>query len=87
MFNFEALEIVFDPPGYDVHAIVRDDGVWDPIPGDDVSLDEFLRSRGSDCLVGGCFHPLGKVVDRHEDKAVTIGGCRINCPNNVYPLG
>ena len=33
MLNVEALQVVFDPLGYEVWAIVRDERVRDPIPG------------------------------------------------------
>ena len=51
MSDLEALKIVFDPPSYEVRAIVRDDGVWDSIPGYNVVPDEFLCSRGYDSFV------------------------------------
>ena len=85
MLNLEVLKIVFNSPSYEICSIVRDERVWDPISGYNVVSDEFLRSHSSDCLVGGCFHPLGEIVDRHEDKTLTIGGCRMDCSNNVYP--
>ena len=85
MSDFEALEIVFDPPSYEVCAIIRDDGVRDPIPSDNVVPDEFFRRRGCDSLVGGCFHSLGKVVDRYKNKAMIVGGCWMYSANDVNP--
>ena len=51
VLDLEALEVVLDPLGYDVSAVIRDDGVQDLVPGDDVIPDEFLCSRGGDCFV------------------------------------
>ena len=59
----------------------------DPIPGYDVVSDKLLSSRGSDYLVGGCFHPLGKIVDRYKDKEITVGGCWMYNANDANPLG
>ena len=51
MLDLEVVQIFLDPLGYEIHAIVRDDRVQDPIPGDDVVPDEFLRRYGCDSLV------------------------------------
>ena len=51
MLDLEALEVVLDPLGYEVSAVIKDDSVRDPILGDDVISDELLCSRGADCLV------------------------------------
>ena len=32
MLNLEALEVVFDPLGYEVSTVIRDDGMRDPVP-------------------------------------------------------
>ena len=87
MFDLEALEVVFDPLGYEVSTIIRDDGVRDPIPGDDVIPDEFPRRHGSDYLVQGCLHPLGEVVDGHHDKPMTIRGGQVYGTNDINPPG
>ena len=60
MSDLEALKIVFDPPSYEVRAIVRNDGVWDPISSYNVVPHEFRHRYGSDSFVGGYFHQLGK---------------------------
>ena len=83
MLDLETLEIVPNPLGYEVLAIIRYDGVWDPVPGNDVVPDELFHCRGCDILLQGRLHPLGEVINRYQDKAMTIGGCRMNSPNDV----
>ena len=51
MLDLEALEVVFKPLSYEIFAVIRDDGVWDPVPSDDVIPDEFFYCSGSNCLV------------------------------------
>ena len=65
MLDVEALQVVFDPLGYEVCAAIRDERVRDPIPGYDIVYDKLFCSRGSNRLVGGRFYPLSKVVDCH----------------------
>ena len=72
MLDLEALQVFFGPFGNEVRVIVRDDGVWDPIPGDDVVSDKLVCRRGCDSLVRGSFHPLSEVVDRHQNEAMTV---------------
>ena len=86
MFDVEALQVVFDPLGYEVCAIVRDERVRDPIPSYDVVSNKLLCSHGSDCLVRGCFHPLSKVVDRYQNVAMTVGGCWMYGADDIDPL-
>ena len=87
MLDLEVVQVFLDSLGYEISAIIRDERVWNLVPGDDIVPDEFFRRHGSDSFVGGCYHPLGEVVDRHEDKAVTIGGCKMDRSNDVYPPG
>ena len=75
MSDLEAVQVFLDSLGYEIRAIVRDERMWDPVEGYNVVFDESLRCHGSDSFVGGCFHPFGEVVDRHKNKAMTIGGC------------
>ena len=77
MLDFVILEIILNPLGYEVFTIVRDDCMRDHISGNDIVPDEFLHCHGCDCLVGNHFHPLGEVVNRHKDIAMTIGGSRM----------
>ena len=72
MLDVEALQVLLGPLGNEVRAVVRNDGVRDPIPGDDVVSDKFLCRHGGDCLIGGGFHSLGKVVDRYQNEAMTV---------------
>ena len=51
MLDLEALEVVLNPMDYEVPTVVRDDGMRDPVLGDDVVPDELLCSHGDDCLV------------------------------------
>ena len=83
MLDLETLQVHLGPFGNEVRAIIRDDGVQDPISGNDIVPDKLFCCHSNDCLIRGYFHPLGKAVDRHEDEAVTIRGCRMDCSNNV----
>ena len=62
MFDLEVLKVLLDPLGRKIRAIVRDEGLWDPIPSDDVVSDKFLYLHDRDSLIGGSFHPLGEVA-------------------------
>ena len=59
----------------------------DPIPGYDIVPDKLFCSHGSNCLVGGRFHPLSKVVDRHQTVAMIVGSWRVYGTNDIDPLG
>ena len=72
MLDLEVLKVLLDPICNEVRAIIKDDCMRDPIPGDNVVSDKLLCRHGCDCLVGGCFHPLSKVVYRYQDEAMTI---------------
>ena len=83
--DVEALQVVFDPLGYEVRAIIRDERVWEPILGYNVVSDKLFCSHDSDYFVGGCFHPLGKVVDRYQNVAMTVGGCWMYGADDIDP--
>ena len=85
MLDLVELQVVLDPLGYEVLAVIEDDGVRDPISSYDIVPDELLRCCGRDCFVRGCFHPLGKVIDSHQDITVIIGGYWMYGSNVVYP--
>ena len=87
MLDVEALQVVFDPLGYEVCAIIRDERVQDPILGYDIVPDKLFHSHGSNYLVGGRLHPLGKVVDRYQNVVMTVGGLWVYGPNDIDPLG
>ena len=87
MFYLEALEVFLDPLGCEIRAIVRDEGVWDPVPGDDVVSNELFHRHGCDSLVGGYFRPLSKVVDRYEDEAMTVRSSRMYRASDINPSG
>ena len=86
LLDLVVLEIVLDPLGCEVLAVIRDEGMRDPIPGYDVVPDELLRCFGSDCPVRSCFHPFGEIVNSHQDITMTIGGCRMYCSDNIDAL-
>ena len=87
MFDLEVLKVLLDPFGCEIRTIVRDEGVWDPVLGDDIVSDKFLCCCGCDNFVGGCFHPLGEVVDHHKDEVMTIQGSRMYSADDINPLG
>ena len=87
MLDLEVLQVLLNPLGYEVCIVIRDEGVWDPIPGNDVVSDKFLYRHGCDSLVGGSFHLLGEVVDRHQDEAMTIRSNRMYSADDINPPG
>ena len=86
MLDLEVLQVLLDPLGCEICTVIRDEGVWDPIPGDDVVSDKFLCHRGYDSLVGGSFHPLSEVVNHHKDEAMTIQSSGIYSVDDINPL-
>ena len=78
MSDLEILEIILSSLGCEVLAVIRYDGMWDPVPGNDAIPNELFRCRSSDILVRDRLHPLGEVIYRYQDEAMTIGGCRMN---------
>ena len=87
MLDLEVLQVLLDPLCNKVRAVVRDDCMQDPIPGDDVVPNKLLCRHDCDYLVGGCFHPLGKIFDRYQDVAMTVGGCWMYGANDIDPSG
>ena len=72
MLDLEVLQVLLNPLCNEVRAVIKDDCMWGPIPGDDAVSDKLLCRRSCNCLVGGCFHPLSEVLNRHQDEAMTI---------------
>ena len=87
MLDLEVLQVLLDPLGDEVRAVIGDYGMWDHVPVDDVVSDKFLCRRGCDSLVGGSFHPLGEVVDRHQDEAMTIQSSGMYSADDINPPG
>ena len=87
MLDIEALQVVFDPFGNEVHAIIRDESIRNPVPSYNVVSDELFSNRGGNGFVGGCFHPLSKIVDRYQNVAVTVGSWWVYGADDIDPLG
>ena len=87
MLDLVTVQIFLDPLGNKVGAVIRDNGMRDPISGNGAVPDELLRCHGSDCLVRGFLYPFGEVVDRYQDIAMTVGGCGVIGSDNIYSPG
>ena len=85
VFDFEVVQAFLHSLGCEVCAIVRDERIRDPITGDDIVPDELLHYYGRYCLVRGRLYPLGKVVDRHKNEAMTIGGYGMDSTDDINP--
>ena len=55
------------------------------ISADDLFLNEPDHHTPRDIGVGGRLDPLGKIIYRYEDEAMTIRGLGLNGPNDIYP--
>ena len=87
MLDIEALEEVFNPLGYEVCAIIRYERVQDSTLGYYIVSDKLFCSHGSNCLIGDYFHLLGKVVNRYQNVAMTVGGRWMYGADDIDPLG
>ena len=85
MLDLKALQVFRSPIGNKVRVVIKDDRVWDPISGDDIVSNEFLHRRNCDSFVGGSFHPLSEVVNRHQNEAMTIRSGRMNGADDINP--
>ena len=84
MLDFVAVQIFLEPLGNEVGAVVGDNSMRDPISGNDVVPDELLYCHSRDCFVRGRLHPFGEVINRYQDIAVAVGGCRMYGSDDVY---
>ena len=87
VLDLETLEIILNRLGYEVVAVIKYDGVWNPISSNDVVPDELLCCDGRDCFVRGRFHPFSEVINCYQDVAVAVGSCRMYSSDDVYSLG
>ena len=83
MLNLELLAQSGDHSIVQIRTIVSDDLVGDTIPTYEVLLDEAGNHILCNAGEGSCFDPLGKVVNGHQDEAVSIGCCRLDLSNHV----
>ncbi len=67
-----------------MRTVVRDDGVRDAEPGDDVFPDELFDLGGCDVDEGLGFNPFGEVV-RGGDEMLESAGCGWEYSDDIEP--
>ena len=85
MLNLELFAQSGDHSVVKVSTVARDDPVGDTIPANEVLFDEPCNNILCDGCEGSCFDPLGKVINGHQDEAMSIECCRLDLSNHVNP--
>ena len=67
-----------------VGAVVRDNLPWQTISADDLFLNDPDHYTPRDIGVGSRLDPLGEIIYRYEDEAMTIRGLGLNGPDDIY---
>ena len=83
MLDFELLAQGGDHSVVEICTVVSDDHFWDTVPENEILLDEAGNNILSNKSEGSCFDPLCKIVNGHQDEAVSIGGCWLDFPNHI----
>ena len=67
-----------------VGAVVCDNLPWQTISADDLFLNEPDHYTPRDTGIGSRLDPLGEIIYRYEDEAMTIRGLGLNGPDDIY---
>ena len=68
MLNLELLAQGGDHSIVKVYTIISDDPFWDPVPTNEILLDETGNNILSDRCEGNCFDPLCKIINSTKMK-------------------
>ena len=64
-------------------TVVSDNPVGDTVPANEVFLDEAGDHIICNREEGSCFDPLGKLINSHQDEAMSIGCRGLDLSNHV----
>ena len=87
VFDLELLAKLLDHFPIQIFSVIYNELSWYAIEVNNFLFQESGHHNLGDAFVGSGFHPLGEVIDGHQDILMPIGGFRNHESNDIHSLG
>ena len=86
VFDLELLAKLLDHFSIQVFSIINNELSWYVVMANDVLFQESAHHSLGDAFVGDGFHPLGKVINGHQNILMPIGGFQNQGSDDIHSL-